>query len=83
MQVLHKNRKVGGKVKIDMTKIYAKNASWEFLLSCKKIQTGKFVCQQKDCSQKIAVRCETSRFFSAESNKATLEKSRDTCATGG
>ena len=46
-----------------MTKIYTKNASWEFLLSCKKIQTGRFVCQQKDCSQKIAVRCETSRFF--------------------
>jgi hypothetical protein len=30
MQVLHKNRKVGGKGKIDMTKIYTKNASWEF-----------------------------------------------------
>lgn len=54
-----------------MTKNYTKNASWEFLPSCKKIQTGRFVCQQKDCSQKIAVRCETSSFFSAESYKVT------------
>ena len=46
-----------------MTKNYTKNASWEFLPSCKKIQTGRFVCQQKDYSQKIAVRCETSRFL--------------------
>jgi hypothetical protein len=52
-----------------MTKNYTKNASWEFLPSCKKIQTGRFVCQQKDCSQKIAVRCETSRFLVPKTTK--------------
>ena len=52
-----------------MTKNYTKNASWEFLPSCKKIQTGRFVCQQKDCSQKIAVRCETSRFLVPKATK--------------
>jgi hypothetical protein len=65
MQILHKNRKVEGKGKIDMTKIYTKNASWEFLLSCKKTQTGRFVLS----TEIILVRCETSPFFMPKTTK--------------
>ena len=53
-----------------------------FCLHARKFRLAGLFVNRKTV-HKIAVRCETSRFFSAESYKVTLEKSRDTSATGG
>ena len=54
-----------------MAKNYIKMQVGNFSLHARKFRMASFVCQQKDCSQEIAFRCETSRFFSAENAKMT------------